>query len=335
MKRQLLCGVLAAAIVVMVAAMCAIASDAPVKAEKAAPPPKPLILKFKHIPAESFVASLKQLGHGNKLGEGLEKLPLALNEPSNSIIVLAPPEVADFLTTIAVGLDKPNEFRDERRAEEQKAAEQRLKIEEARQKAGLPPVSAAPMARMREGVPPQAPRDGMMPGRMGGGMMQQRMGGMMQRQMQGAPRGPMAGMMGRGQGRGPGMMGRGQGRGPMMGQGQGRGPGMMGQGQGRGPMMGQGQGRGPGMMGEGQGQGSMMEQRQGRGPMMGQGEGRGPMMGEGRGPMMGRGEGEGPMMRRGGQPPQAPPAPSADKNKPPAPPAPPADKGKPPAPPAS
>jgi hypothetical protein len=316
--------VLATAIVVMMAAMCAIASDAPVKAEKAAPPPKPLILKFKHIPAESFVASLKQLGHGNKLGEGLEKLPLALNEPSNSIIVLAPPEVADFLTTLAVGLDKPNEFRDERRAEEQKAAEQRLKVEEARQKAGLPPVSAAPMARMREGVPPQAPRDGMMPGRMGG---------MMQRQMQGAPRGPMAGMMGRGQGRGPGMMGRGQGRGPMMGQGQGRGPGMMGEGQGQGSMMEQRQGRGP-MMGQGEGRGpGMMGQGQGRGPMMG--EGRGPMMGEGRGPMMGRGEGEGPMMRRGGQPPQAPPAPSADKNKPPAPPAPPVDKGKPPAPPAS
>jgi hypothetical protein len=249
MKRQMLCGVLVAAVAMLVAVPPAMSGEPAAKVEKPGPLPKPTILKFKYIPAESFVAALKELGHGNQLGEGLAKLPLALNAASNSVVIVAPPEAVEFLTTIAKGLDTPNEFRAARHEEELKAAEQRLKIEGDRQKAGLPPFAAAPGARAREGAPPQGPVTGLR-------------------------RGPA---MGWGEGRGP-MMGQGLRRGPMTGWGEGRGP-MMGPGNQRGPMMqqpGPRVERGPMMPRQGEGPGPMMNRGEGRGPMMGRGGREGP-----------------------------------------------------------
>jgi len=170
------------------------AAGTPGKAES---PPKPLVLHFKYIPAQSFVETLKQLGSNSPLGEALRQVPLALNEPANSVVVIGPPELYEFFAAIAKGLDQPNEFRDAMQQQERQNMEARQKLEEARHKLGLPPMQApggpgmpgmrGPMGPMpgggmcpncpmnRQGPPPQ---------------MQQQM----RQQMQpGAPRPPQAG----------------------------------------------------------------------------------------------------------------------------------------------
>jgi hypothetical protein len=201
--------------------------------------PKPLVIKFKNIPAASFISTLKELGRGNKLGEGLAKMPLALNEASNAVVVIAPPEVAEYLSTIAKGLDTPNEFRAAQREAAAKDADQRLKIDTERKKAGLP-VEPAPAMRPQAsnpGMVGEGPRgrgygrmEGRGPGAMGpmGGMMQRQGSGMTERGwMGGGMRGPAQPQM---EGRGPGAMG------PMGGMMQRQGSGMMERGgQGEGP----------------------------------------------------------------------------------------------------
>ena len=133
-----------------------LAADPPAKAEAAGPPPKPLVIKFKNIPAASFVETLRELGRSNKqLGEGLAKMPISVNEASNAVVIIAPPEVAEMLASIAKNLDTPNDFRAAQREMAAKDAEQRLKIDEERKKAGLP-VEPTPAAR------PPAPNRGMM-----------------------------------------------------------------------------------------------------------------------------------------------------------------------------
>ena len=166
MKRSLVYAMAAVVAAVLVALPVAYAADPPAKGEKPqGPPPKPLVLRFHYIPAGSFVDMLARLGRGNRLGEALEKIPMAVNEPANAVVIVAPPEVADFLATIAKGLDRPNEFRAMREEQDRKEAEFRLKMEEARRK--LPPPAAPPTG-------PMGSMRGMMPG-MGGGMMSGKM----------------------------------------------------------------------------------------------------------------------------------------------------------------
>jgi hypothetical protein len=188
MKRSLVYAMAAVVAAVLVALPAAYAADPPAKGEKPqGPPPKPLVLRFHYIPAGSFVDTLARLGRGNRLGEGLAKIPMAVNEPANAVVIIAPPEVADFLATIAKGLDQPNEFRATREEQGRKEAGFRLKMEEARRK--LPPPAAPPAG-------PMGSMRGMMPG-MGGGMM----GGMMcpcpmcQRMRPGGMMGPEMGRM--------------------------------------------------------------------------------------------------------------------------------------------
>ena len=141
------------------------AAGAPGKAES---PPKPLVLHFKCIPAQSFLETLMQLGKNSQIGDVLKQMPIALNEPANSVVVLVPPELAEFLTGLAKSLDTPNEFRDAMMQQERQNAETHLKLEEARHKLGLPQMHPGPM-----GPPPQMQEQ-----------MQQRMQERMQQQMQ-------------------------------------------------------------------------------------------------------------------------------------------------------
>jgi len=70
-----------------------------------------LVLRFIHIPAESFVETLEQLAdRSDLLREGFEQMPVAVNEPANAVVIMAPPEVAAVLARVADELDQPNEF---------------------------------------------------------------------------------------------------------------------------------------------------------------------------------------------------------------------------------
>jgi len=218
----------ALAIVAVAAAYGARPPDRP--EGRPARPPEPdaeaVVLRFVHIPAQSFVETLEQLGERNpKVREGLEQLPLAVNGPANAVVLIAPREVVGMLREVAEQLDQPNEF--EMHAREREMQEHRMRLEMESQRRDLDREDIAFRMKMEEakrrmGRPmppapaaPPAPRPG------GPGM-----------------RGPGKGKMGPG---GPGMMGPGKGK---MGPG---GPGMRGPAKGR---MGPG---GPGMMGPGKG----------------------------------------------------------------------------------
>ena len=199
-------------------------------------PPKPLVIQFKNIPAESFLNTIKQLCQNPKIREAFEQLPIAINEPANAVVIIGPPEAAEFLGMIAQGLDQPNEFRMRERALEHEDLKFRFG---AAERGFGPPQGRGPMMRQHGGPP------GMGQGGMGGcGMCP------MMRPQGGPPegRGPMARPpAGPPEGRGPMMRQQGgppEGRGPMMRQPAGppEGPGPMmrqpdGPAQGPGPMM--------------------------------------------------------------------------------------------------
>ena len=149
------------ALVVMLAVAVALAGTAAVyAAEKAkgleGPPPKPLVIQFKHIPAQSFMETLKQLGRHDQVGAILEKVPMAVNEAANAVVILGPPEVTDYLASMAKGLDQPNAFR---AAQEEREREQigfRLKMAEAKRKIlGSPPSAPPPGPRTPMGPGPE------------------------------------------------------------------------------------------------------------------------------------------------------------------------------------
>ena len=233
--------------------------------------PEPVVLRFVHIPAQSFMQTLEQLGQNDRLHEALRQMPVALNEPANAVVIIAPPELADILRGVAEELDQPNEFAEQVRQRQREDILFGLQVEERKRALDRDDMGArvrmGAMKRRLAGPPKmgpgtEGPPSGMMP-KMGPG-----------------PEGPSRGMMPRmGFGRG------GMGRGPM-----GRmGPGQQGPRPGMPPMMGPGQeGPPPGMPPRmGLGQGGMR-----RGPMAGMGPGpQGPR--PGMPPMMGPGP-EGP-----------------------------------------
>ena len=185
-------------------------------------PPKPLVIQFKNIPAESFLNTIKQLCQNPQIREAFEQLPIAINEPANAVVIIGPPEAAEFLGMIAQGLDQPNEFRMRERALEHEDLKFRFG---AAERGFGPPQGRGPMMR-QHGGPPQG--RGPMMREQGGppGMGQGGMGGCGMCPMMRQPAGPP-------EGRGPMMRQQGgppEGRGPMMRQ-----PG--GPAQGPGPMM--------------------------------------------------------------------------------------------------
>ena len=109
-------GVVGVALVVAVTVSTAGAAGRPRsaldEAERRDPTPgvETIVLRFVHIPAESFVDTLEQLARNPQLHEGLEQMPIAVNEPANAVVLMAPPEIAAVLARGADELDQPNEF---------------------------------------------------------------------------------------------------------------------------------------------------------------------------------------------------------------------------------
>ncbi|MCX5670986.1 MAG: Spy/CpxP family protein refolding chaperone [Planctomycetota bacterium] len=195
------------------------------------PPPKPLIIQFKHISAESFIETLHQLGRHPRIGRTLEQLPLALNRDANAVVILGPPEATGYLAGIAKGLDQPNAFAAEQEEREREQMSFRLKMGEAKRKIlgpppalQSPPGAKPPMRPPERGLgmrPPEGPPPERGPGMMGMGRGGMGMGGQRVAPLEGPPpeRGPGMRMPeGPPPQRGPGMMGMGRG-----GMGMGRG----------------------------------------------------------------------------------------------------------------
>ena len=109
------------AVVAVVAGLAAVAASAGAahrersaldegEREHGRPEIETVVLRFAHIPAESFVETLQQLAEHPEIRKGLDQMPLAVNEPANAVVLIAPPEVADAMRHMAEELDQPNEF---------------------------------------------------------------------------------------------------------------------------------------------------------------------------------------------------------------------------------
>jgi hypothetical protein len=100
-------------------------------ARRPGPPPKPVVIRFKRVPAESFLHVLEQLARVPEVGEALKKLPVAVHEPSNSVVIIAPPEAAEMLMHLAAQLDQPSEFHEFMREREEGERHRRMEREAA------------------------------------------------------------------------------------------------------------------------------------------------------------------------------------------------------------
>ncbi len=67
-----------------------------------------LIYQFKHIHVDSFIGTLEQLARSKHVAPHLKDVPHAVNEQSNTMVMLAPPELTRLVRQIAEGVDKPN-----------------------------------------------------------------------------------------------------------------------------------------------------------------------------------------------------------------------------------
>jgi hypothetical protein len=67
-----------------------------------------LIYQFKHIHVDSFIDTLEQLARSKHVAPHLKDVPHAVNEQSNTMVMLAPPELTKLVRQIAEGVDKPN-----------------------------------------------------------------------------------------------------------------------------------------------------------------------------------------------------------------------------------
>ncbi|MBI5723412.1 MAG: hypothetical protein HZA50_05600, partial [Planctomycetes bacterium] len=72
--------------------------------------PAPVVIRFNHISAGSFVKTLDQLARNPKVAEALKEMPWALNEEANAVVMILPPEAAEMLTNMARELDQPSQY---------------------------------------------------------------------------------------------------------------------------------------------------------------------------------------------------------------------------------
>jgi len=267
----------------------------PERPERPGAEPEILVLRFENIPAESFMNTLEQLAHNDRLGPILSQVPRALNREANAVVVVVPPLLADRLRDIAAQLDEPTGFHERAREMGMRERQQDPAMRRMGREADRPGPEMGPPQEPTPGGPMmRGPRQGQMRGPMAGRMQGRMRGGQMmpggpgsgpemgppQGPMPGGPmlRGPMAGRM-QGRMRGGQMMPGGPGSGPEMGPPQGPTPG--------GPMAGRMQGR---MRG-----GQMMPGGPGSGPEMGPPQGPtpgGPMAGRMQGRMQGQVRGQ-------------------------------------------
>ena len=92
------------------------------------PEPELIIFRLEHIPAESVMDTLKQLGRSPHLREMLEQIPVGCNEPSNAIVVIGPPKVIEIFERLIKGLDQPCEFHERMRDREMGRKHQELEL---------------------------------------------------------------------------------------------------------------------------------------------------------------------------------------------------------------
>ena len=109
--------------------------------ERAGPqaPPKPIVIQLNNLSVESFAGTLKQLARNPHVAAVLHELPLAINEEANAIVAIAPPEVGEFLTTIARGLDRPSSYHERNKNLERQERESRMRREMG-ERAGVAPM---------------------------------------------------------------------------------------------------------------------------------------------------------------------------------------------------
>ena len=111
-------------------------------------PPRPIVIQLKHISAESYMQTLEQLGRNSKIREILAKVPHAVNEEANAVTFIAPREIAEVFMGIAVGLDRPNEFRIHRQEMEMRERMMDVKMKQM-ERGGSPRPSFAPHGSSR------------------------------------------------------------------------------------------------------------------------------------------------------------------------------------------
>jgi DNA-binding transcriptional MerR regulator len=125
----------------------------------------PIVLRFVHISAESFLETFEQLSEH----EAVADIPMALNEEANAVVVLGPPPVLEHLEKIARGLDQPNEYRAHQLERQRhvhrmklqaKAEEHEVRLRIERMELEL----EAARHRLEKGLLPFPPRPGGRPG---------------------------------------------------------------------------------------------------------------------------------------------------------------------------
>jgi len=68
------------------------------------------VFRFQHIPADSFMGVIEQLGRKEPLRGILSQIPIALNQPANAVVIVAPPEAMGVFERLRGELDQPSEF---------------------------------------------------------------------------------------------------------------------------------------------------------------------------------------------------------------------------------
>jgi hypothetical protein len=124
-----------------------------------------VIFRLEHISANSIMEVLAQLGRAEGVADMLKKVPFAVNEPANAVVVVGPPEVVEFFERLVGGLDKPSAFhermgdREMQRRRQEMDLKTEMKHRELELKAKMAPMAprpgAKPMALVRP-VPPTA-----------------------------------------------------------------------------------------------------------------------------------------------------------------------------------
>jgi outer membrane murein-binding lipoprotein Lpp len=117
-----------------------------------------LIYQFKHIHVDSFINTLEQLARSKHIAPHLKDVPHAVNEQSNTMVMLAPTELTTLVKQIAEGVDKPNPREMRRRGENREQSRRRPMVRFGVRRScgeGECPM----MKRSGGGKPPRAGRD--------------------------------------------------------------------------------------------------------------------------------------------------------------------------------
>ncbi len=116
-----------------------------------------LIYQFKHIHVDSFIGTLEQLARSKHIAPHLKEVPHAINEQSNTMVMLAPPELTTLVKQIAEGVDKPNPREMQRRRGDPEQSRHRPLVRFGVRRSGGQ--GECPMGRHSGGKPTWAGRD--------------------------------------------------------------------------------------------------------------------------------------------------------------------------------